>query len=120
MRTERSLIVMPRAAATRRLFLYNSTMCHECKGYSYSSYSRAEHHRGSEWTRHPFILWSNSKRLLPFHVFSAIAPAKIRTIGEMNREHAARALEFYGRNRSKAAEVLGISRTSLRRTLKED
>jgi DNA-binding NtrC family response regulator len=47
-------------------------------------------------------------------------PAKIRTIEEMNRAYVQRVLEHYGGNRSKAAEVLGISRTSLWRILKEE
>jgi DNA-binding NtrC family response regulator len=47
-------------------------------------------------------------------------PSKIRTIEEMNRDYVQRVLEHYGGNRSKAAEVLGISRTSLWRILKEE
>jgi DNA-binding NtrC family response regulator len=46
-------------------------------------------------------------------------PGKIRTIEEMNREYVQKVLEHYGGNKSKAAEVLGISRTSLWRILKE-
>jgi DNA-binding NtrC family response regulator len=49
-----------------------------------------------------------------------IEPGRIRTIEEMNRDYAEKVLEMYGGNRSKAAEVLGISRTSLWRILKEN
>jgi DNA-binding NtrC family response regulator len=48
-----------------------------------------------------------------------IEPGRIRTIEEMNRDYAEKVLELYGGNRSKSAEVLGISRTSLWRILKE-
>jgi transcriptional regulator with PAS, ATPase and Fis domain len=47
-------------------------------------------------------------------------PSKVRTLEEMNREYAEKVLEQYGGNRSRAAEVLGISRTSLWRILKEE
>jgi DNA-binding NtrC family response regulator len=49
-----------------------------------------------------------------------IEPDKLKTIGEVNREYAGKVLELYGGNRSKAADVLGISRTSLWRMLKEE
>jgi len=52
--------------------------------------------------------------------FAAAHRREIRTIEEMNREYAERGLELYGGNRSKAAEVLGISRTSLWRLLQEE
>jgi two-component system, NtrC family, response regulator HydG len=47
-------------------------------------------------------------------------PSKVRTIEEMNKEYAEKVLDYYGGNKSKAAEVLGISRTSLWRILKEE
>jgi len=47
-------------------------------------------------------------------------PSKVRTIEELNKEYAEKVLELYGGNRSKAAEMLGISRTSLWRILKEE
>ncbi|HYQ48308.1 MAG TPA: sigma-54 dependent transcriptional regulator [Thermodesulfovibrionales bacterium] len=47
-----------------------------------------------------------------------ISPNKVRTIEELNREYAERILDFVDQNRSKAAELLGISRTSLWRILK--
>ncbi len=48
-----------------------------------------------------------------------IEPDKVRTIEELNKDYAEKILEMYGDNKSKAAEVLGISRTSLWRILKE-
>jgi two-component system, NtrC family, response regulator HydG len=47
-------------------------------------------------------------------------PSKVRTIEELNKEYAEKVLEHYGGNRSRTAEVLGISRTSLWRILKEE
>ncbi len=41
-------------------------------------------------------------------------------IDELNKEYAAKVLGMFGDNKSKAAEVLGISRTSLWRILKEE
>ncbi len=48
-----------------------------------------------------------------------ISPNKVRTIDELNREYAEKVLDFVDHNRSKAAELLGISRTSLWRILKK-
>jgi DNA-binding NtrC family response regulator len=47
-------------------------------------------------------------------------PSKVRTLEELSKDYAEKVLEYYGGNRSKAAEVLGISRTSLWRILKEE
>jgi DNA-binding NtrC family response regulator len=49
-----------------------------------------------------------------------IEPDRIKTIDELNKEYAEKVLDILGGNRSKAAEVLGISRTSLWRILKEE
>ncbi len=49
-----------------------------------------------------------------------IEPDRIKTIDELNKEYAEKVLDLVGGNRSKAAEVLGISRTSLWRILKEE
>lgn len=48
-----------------------------------------------------------------------LQPGKVKTIEELNKEYAETVIELYGGNKSKAAEVLGISRTSLWRILKE-
>ncbi len=50
----------------------------------------------------------------------ALVPGKLRTIEELNKEYAERVIEMFGGNRTRAAEVLGISRTSLWRILKEE
>jgi DNA-binding NtrC family response regulator len=47
-------------------------------------------------------------------------PDRIKTIDELDKEYAEKVLELVGGNKSKAAELLGISRTSLWRILKEE
>jgi two-component system response regulator HydG len=49
-----------------------------------------------------------------------IEPDRVKTIEELNKEYAGKVLDLLGGNKSKAAEVLGISRTSLWRILKEE
>ncbi|MEK6744035.1 MAG: sigma-54 dependent transcriptional regulator [Nitrospirota bacterium] len=49
-----------------------------------------------------------------------LQPGKVKTIEELNKEYAESVIELYGGNKSRAAEVLGISRTSLWRILKEE
>ncbi len=49
-----------------------------------------------------------------------IEPDKVKTIEELNKEYAEKVIDMFGGNKSKAAEVLGISRTSLWRILKEE
>ena len=45
-------------------------------------------------------------------------PGEIKTIEELNRAYVERVLDMLGGNKTKAAEALGISRTSLWRILK--
>jgi len=47
-------------------------------------------------------------------------PDRIKTMDELNRDYAEKVLDLVGGNKSKAAELLGISRTSLWRILKEE
>ena len=47
-------------------------------------------------------------------------PDKLKTIDDLIKEYAEKVLKMLGGNRSKAAEVLGISRTSLWKILKEE
>jgi len=49
-----------------------------------------------------------------------LLPGKIKSIDVLNREYAEKVVEMLGGNKSKAADILGISRTSLWRILKED
>ncbi len=58
-------------------------------------------------------------KLVAFQV-DTISPSEIKTLEEMSRDYVVRVLEILGGNRSKASEMLGISRTSLWRILKEE
>jgi len=49
-----------------------------------------------------------------------IEPDSIKTIEELNKEYAEKVLDLMGGNKSRTADVLGISRTSLWRILKEE
>ena len=49
-----------------------------------------------------------------------LEPSKIKTVEELTKEYAEKVLKMLGGNRTKAAEVLGISRTSLWKILKEE
>jgi len=49
-----------------------------------------------------------------------IDPERVRTLEELNRDYAEKVLDYVGGNKSKAAGLLGISRTSLWRILKEE
>ena len=54
-----------------------------------------------------------------FHI-ETLPPGNIKPIDELNKEYAEKVVEMLGGNKSKAAELLGISRTSLWRILKEE
>lgn len=59
----------------------------------------------------------NSIRLLQIETFDA---GGVKTVDELIREYAGKVLKMAGGNRTKAAEMLGISRTSLWKILKEE
>ncbi len=48
-----------------------------------------------------------------------IEPGKIKSIEELNTDYAKMVLEYANNNKTKAAELLGISRTNLWRMLKK-
>ena len=54
-----------------------------------------------------------------FHI-ETLPPGDIKPIDELNKEYAEKVVDMLGGNKSKAAELLGISRTSLWRILKEE
>ncbi len=49
-----------------------------------------------------------------------LEPGRIKTVDELTKEYAEKVLKMFGGNKSKAAEALGISRTSLWKILKEE
>ncbi|HTF99806.1 MAG TPA: sigma-54 dependent transcriptional regulator [Nitrospirota bacterium] len=68
----------------------------------------------------PLILPESLPQTIKMFQIETIEPDRVKTMEEMNREYAEKVVELFGDNRSKAAEVLGISRTSLWRILKEE
>ncbi len=59
-------------------------------------------------------------RSLAMFQFETVEPGNIKTIEELNKDYVERVVEMLGGNKTKAAEALGISRTSLWRIIKED
>jgi two-component system response regulator HydG len=68
----------------------------------------------------PFITPESLPQGIKLFQIETVEPGKIKTIEELNREYVEKVLDMFGGNKSKAAEVLGISRTSLWRILKEE
>ncbi len=68
----------------------------------------------------PLITPESLPQTMKMFQIETLEPGKIKTIEELNREYIENVVDFFGGNRSKAAEVLGISRTSLWRMLRED
>ncbi len=68
----------------------------------------------------PLITPESLPQMLKMFQIETIDPSQIRTIDELTREYAERVVEMVGGNKSQAAELLGISRTSLWRILRGD
>ncbi len=64
------------------------------------------------------ILAESLPKTIKLFDVETITPNRVRTIDELNREYAEKVLDYVDQNRSKAADLLGISRTSLWRILK--
>ncbi len=56
---------------------------------------------------------------ITMYQIETVEPHRIKTIEELNRDYAEKIVRLLGGNRSKAADLLGISRTSLWRILKD-
>ncbi len=67
-----------------------------------------------------FITPESLPQTIKMFQIETIEPDRVKTIDELNKEYAEKVLDLLGGNRSKAAEMLGISRTSLWRLLKEE
>jgi transcriptional regulator with PAS, ATPase and Fis domain len=68
----------------------------------------------------PLITPESLPQTIKMFQIETIEPDRVKTIEELNKEYAEKVLEMFGGNRSKVAELLGISRTSLWRILKEE
>jgi DNA-binding NtrC family response regulator len=70
-------------------------------------------------TRTSEITPENLPQSIKLFQIETINPQNIKSLDEISREYAEKILEFAEDNKSKAAELLGISRTSLWRILKK-
>lgn len=68
----------------------------------------------------PLITPETLPQTIKMFQIETIEPERIKTIDELNKDYAERVVEMLGGNKTKAAEVLGISRASLWRILKEN
>ena len=68
----------------------------------------------------PVITPESLPQTITMFQIETIEPGKTKTMDELNKEYAERVLDMVGGNKSKAAELLGISRTTLWRVLKEE
>lgn len=68
----------------------------------------------------PLITPESLPATMKLFKIETLESGKVRTLEEIGKEYAERVLDMVGGNRSKAAELLGISRTSLWRILKEE
>jgi two-component system response regulator HydG len=68
----------------------------------------------------PLITPESLPQTIKMFQIETIEPDKIKTIEELNKDYAEKVIDMLGGNKSRAAEVLGISRTSLWRILKEE
>jgi two-component system, NtrC family, response regulator HydG len=68
----------------------------------------------------PLITPESLPQTIKMFQIETIEPDRVKTIEELNKEYAEKVLDMLGGNKSKASEVLGISRTSLWRILKEE
>jgi two-component system response regulator HydG len=68
----------------------------------------------------PLITPESLPQTIKMFKIETLEPDQVKTIEELNKEYAGKVLDMMGGNKSKAAEVLGISRTSLWRILKEE
>ncbi len=68
----------------------------------------------------PLISPASLPQTLKMFQIETFEPERIRTLDELTKDYAEKVLEHTGGNRSRTAELLGISRTSLWRILKEE
>jgi two-component system response regulator HydG len=93
------------------------------KGYSYPGNVRELENiieRAVILEKGPLIGPESLPQTLKMFQIETIEPERVRTLDELNRDYAEKVLDYVGGNKSRAADLLGISRTSLWRILKEE
>ncbi|HXX58104.1 MAG TPA: sigma-54 dependent transcriptional regulator [Thermodesulfovibrionales bacterium] len=68
----------------------------------------------------PLITPESLPQTLKIFQIETFEPDRIKTIEQLNKDYAEKVLDLVGGNKSKASQLLGISRTSLWRILKEE
>lgn len=68
----------------------------------------------------PYITPESLPQTLKMFQIETLEPDKVKPLEEIDRDYARSVVEMFGGNKAAAARVLGISRTSLWRMLKED
>lgn len=68
----------------------------------------------------PLITVESLPQSITMFEIETLDPGRVRTLDELSRDYVEKVLDMVGGNKSKAAELLGISRTSLWRILKEE
>jgi len=109
--------------STKKITGFTSEAMEVLSGYSFPGNVRELENiveRAIILERTPVITPESLPQSMKVFQIETIDPAKVRTIEEMSKDYAEKVLEMYGGNMSRAAEVLGISRTSQWRILKEE
>jgi transcriptional regulator with PAS, ATPase and Fis domain len=70
--------------------------------------------------KNPLITPETLPQTIKIFQIETIKPERIKTIEDLNKDYAKRVIEMLGGNKTKASELLGISRASLWRILKKD
>jgi DNA-binding NtrC family response regulator len=70
--------------------------------------------------KNPLITPETLPQTIKIFQIETIKPERIKTIEDLNKDYAKRVIEMLGGNKTKAAELLGISRAGLWRILKKD
>ena len=93
------------------------------KSYSFPGNVRELEHiveRAIILEKGPIITPESLPQTMKIFQIETFDPGRIRTIEQLNKDYAEKVLDVVGGNKTKASELLGISRTSLWRILKEE
>jgi transcriptional regulator with PAS, ATPase and Fis domain len=106
----------------KKLEGFNNKAMNMLKGYSFPGNVRELENiveRAIIIEQSPLITPESLPATMQLFKIETLRSDKVKTLDEVSRDYTQRVLEVAGGNKSKAAELLGISRTSLWRILKE-